>query len=118
MNRSLHIDSAEELDDCFVIRNRKEVESFLEKVEGQSRPLILDLRGSSRSALLSLLKFIEDYEGSITAFVKDPVPLSILSRFPNRTKSVFGFIEKPVEFLRLKPMSLDLKDRVQSLWRT
>lgn len=48
--------------------------------------ITLDCRELKRSQYSTLLKFIEEYKGSINLIAKEPIPVPILSRFSDYRK--------------------------------
>jgi len=84
MNRKLYIDSFDvAIPELKVLNNIQDIHNIISEYSFNSEPvdLNLDVRNLNEKTLTSMLKFIEEYKGSITMVINDPVPLTILSRF-------------------------------------
>lgn len=85
MFRILHIDSPIPASDGFLrfeIRTMEQLREFLEEASSlDEESLSLNLQKCSTGVFGGLLKFIEDYNGSIEVLANDPVPSTIISRF-------------------------------------
>lgn len=117
ITRILHIDSpvpATEGFHRFDIKTMDHLREFLEDVSSfDEEPLSLNVQGCSAPVFGGLLKFVEDYNGSIEMMANDPVPPTMISRFAR--VCVFGKTfpeETMVELIwRYKPVQLVIRLR-------
>lgn len=96
---SLFIDFQGEVPATVTVSNREELEDLVETnmMIANPEPLIIDARTCDIRVFPCMLQFLEHFPEELTLYVTEPVPLSVLSRFPR--------IEK--RFV-LKEASLDL----------
>ena len=83
--RKLYIDSTgkDVLENIIFIDSIEKIQELKYSYSDLEYPvdLVLDLRNLNLKGMTALLKFIENYEGTLTAIVKDPVPPALQSRF-------------------------------------
>jgi len=120
--KTLVIDSAFEgskFSNVIGISRVGDLEALWEQAHRQDGAIItLDARDATVRVFNALLKFIEEWEGDLVMIVKDPVPLTIQSRFTRIIKKFKPNKQDKFIFLRMRNLKPALMEKLKILYGT
>lgn len=117
--RTLHLDEAPQglTGRLIILSTKEDIDELYQTVFLLKEPpaISLDLRTLNSRFIGSLLKFVEEYRGSLSVLARDPVPAPLQSRFTVIKKR---FEPSPSEFMEVKLRNLPsgLRTRAYNLF--
>lgn len=117
--KSLYIDGifGVDLRKCVRITNAAEIAGLYETYLGaEGVDLWLDCRFLDKKYFTRLLKFFEEFAGSLFVLVTDPVPETVVSRFTDVKKMFKGDVGGSIAGVRLRSLPQYMKDKLSILF--